>query len=70
MSVKKIRMRKEDSVFVYFVFEAHEGICSYSTLPFEKSDAHRDMILRIPPDFEQEVQEVLNELGDKVYELK
>jgi hypothetical protein len=67
---RKIRMRKEDSAFVYFILEAHEGICSYSTLPFEPTDAHRDMLLRIPPDFVQEVQAVLNELGDKIYELK
>jgi hypothetical protein len=63
-------MRKEDSAFVYFIFESHEGICSYSTLPFEKSDPHRDMLLRIPPDFVTEVQEVLNQLGEKIYELK
>ena len=70
MIYRRIRMKKEDSAFVYFVFESHEGICSYSTLPFEKADPHRDMVLRITPDFETEVQEVLNQLGDKVYELK
>ena len=63
-------MRKEDSVFVYFILESHEGICSYSTLPLEPGARHLDMLLRIPPDFEKEVQEVLDQLGDKIHELK
>jgi hypothetical protein len=68
--IRKIRMKREDSAFVYFILESHEGICSYSTLPFQPSDPHRDMILRIPPGSAGEVQEVLNQLGDKIYELK
>jgi hypothetical protein len=66
---KRIRMRRADSAFVYFILEAHEGICSYSTLPFEKGATHLDMVLRITPDFVDEVGEVLKKLGDKVYEL-
>ncbi len=69
-SVKKtIRTRKEDSAFVYFILEAHEGIVAYSTLPFTKGDAHRDLDLRIPPDFCEETTRVLRSLGDLVYEL-
>jgi hypothetical protein len=67
--LRKIRTRTEDSALVYFVLESHEGICSYSTLPFKPGDAHRDLVLRIPPGFEEEVQEALAPLGDKIYEL-
>ncbi|MCM2277289.1 MAG: DUF4911 domain-containing protein [Oligoflexia bacterium] len=58
-------MRKEDSVFVYWVLESHEGVVSYSTLDFVAGDPHRDLELRIPPGFEEEVDGLLNRLGDQ-----
>lgn len=67
---KKIRVKKADSAFVYFILESHEGITSYSTLAFQTGDAHRDLELRIPPDFVSEVDELLKSLGEMVYELK
>jgi hypothetical protein len=66
---KTIRVKKEDSAFVYFILESYEGIASYSTLDFEPSSAHRDLELRIPPDFLGEVEELLKQLGDMIYEL-
>ena len=66
---KIIRVKKEDSAFVYFILESHEGITSYSTLPFNTGDAHRDLELSIPPDFLEEVEEVLKSLGEMVYLL-
>jgi hypothetical protein len=62
-----IRVKKEDSAFVYFILESYEGITSYSTLDFKPGDLHRDLELRIPPDFEQEVAEVLESFGDMIY---
>ena len=67
---KKIRVRKEDSAFVYFILESYEGIASYSTLDHLPTDPHRDLELRIPPDFYGEVQELLKELGEMVYEFE
>jgi hypothetical protein len=67
---KKIRVRKEDSAFVYFILEASEGIASYSTLDHKPGDPHRDLELRIPPDFVEEVEGLLKSLGDRVYEIK
>ena len=61
---QKIRVRKEDSVYVYNVFESYEGITSYSTLEFKPGDAYRDLELRIPPDFYEEIQELLLRLKD------
>ena len=70
-SIKKvIRVRKEDSAFVYFILESHEGIVSYSTLAFQPGDAYRDLELRIPPDFVEETEDLLKQLGDMVYELR
>jgi len=68
--VKVIRVRKQDSAFVYFTLEANEGIASYSTLPHQAGDAFRDLELRIPPDFVNEVDELLKSLGEMVYEIR
>ncbi|MFL5814338.1 MAG: DUF4911 domain-containing protein [Bdellovibrionia bacterium] len=68
--IKKIRVRKQDSAFVYFILEASEGIASYSTLGHKPGDPHRDLELRIPPDFVEEVEGLLKSLGDMVYEIK
>ncbi len=65
-----IRVRKEDSAFVYFILESYEGITSYSTLPFKPGEAHRDLELMVPPDFEGDVQDVLNRLGDLAHEIR
>jgi hypothetical protein len=66
---RTIRVRKEDSAFVYFILESYEGLTSYSTLDFKLGDAHRDLELRIAPDFISEVDELLEGLGEMVYEL-
>ena len=68
-SQRRIRVRKEDSAFVYFILESYEGITSYSTLPYRTGDAHRDLELTIPVDFLTEVDRLLKRLGDMVYEL-
>jgi hypothetical protein len=67
---KKIRVRKQDSAFVYFVLEASEGMTSYSTLEFKPGDPYRDLELRIPPDFVADVEDLLKSLGDMVYEIQ
>jgi hypothetical protein len=67
---KKVRVKKEDSAFVYFILESYEGITSYSTLNFKQGDPHRDLELRIPPDFVEEVDQLLKTLGEMVYEIK
>lgn len=66
---KTIRVKKEDSAFVYFILESHEGLASYSTLPHQPGDAYRDLELRIPPDFVAEVEGLLQRLGEMVYEI-
>lgn len=64
VSVKKvIRVKKEDSAFVYFILESYEGIASYSTLPHIQGDLFRDLELRVPPDSIEEVDTLLNDLA-------
>ncbi|MEK6704902.1 MAG: hypothetical protein AABZ06_03865 [Bdellovibrionota bacterium] len=59
---KVIRVRTEDSAFVYFILESYEGITSYSTLDFQPGDPYRDLELRIPPDFIEETRNMLSRL--------
>ena len=68
--IRKIRVKKEDSAYVYFILESYEGIASYSTLPFQQGDSFRDLELRIPPDFVTEVEDLLKQLGELIYEIK
>jgi hypothetical protein len=67
---RQIRVRKQDSAFVYFILESYEGIASYSTLDFNQGDMHRDLELRIPSDFVTDVDQLLKQLGDLIYEFK
>jgi hypothetical protein len=66
---RRIRVRKEDSAYVYCILESHEGITSYSTLDHQAGDPFRDLELQIPFDFVDEVNRVLKDLGDMIYEL-
>lgn len=69
-SILRIRVRKEDSAFIYNVLESSEGVASYSTLPFTPGELHRDLELTYSPDFDEELRDILQGLGDKVYILE
>ena len=67
--IRNVRVRKEESAFVYAVLEAEEGICSYSTLPQPVGAAYRDLELQVPLRFQEDVERVLIDLGDLIYDL-
>ena len=75
---RRIRVRKEESAYVYNVLESYEGLASYSTLDHKPGDAHRDLELNVPWAFQDEVEELLKHLmtemrdekGDMIYELE
>ena len=66
---KVLRVRKEDSAFVYTIFEASEGLGCYSTLPHKNGDAHRDLELRIPESLLPEALRMLEGLSELYVEL-
>ncbi len=66
--LKRIRVRKEDSAYVYAILEAHEGICSYSTLDCPPGTPYRDLELQIPVAYLEDVERVIQALGSAVYE--
>ncbi|MGE0615104.1 MAG: hypothetical protein AB7P04_05660 [Bacteriovoracia bacterium] len=64
-----IRVRKEDSAFVYCLFESYEGIASYSTLEAPVGAHYRDLVLNVPPDFSVEVDQVLATIAHLYHEI-
>lgn len=67
--IKRIRVRKEDSAFVYAILEAHEGLASYSTLAHRAGEAHRDLELTIPASLLPEALQMLNSISHLYVEL-
>ena len=54
-----LRMSKDYSSFFYFTLEANENICFYSTMPFEKGQAYRDIVVYCTPELDDHFQGVL-----------
>lgn len=61
-----LRVKKEDSAYLYQVLESYEGIANYSTLPEAKGVAHRDIILHTAPDLESVVEELVRRLKEEI----
>lgn len=54
-----LRVAKEDSVFLYQLLEASEGITNYSTLTVDKGLGYRDIALFPAPDLKDELDALL-----------
>jgi hypothetical protein len=54
-----LRMPKNDTSFVYFTLEANENKSFYSTLPFEKGQLFRDMVIMATPEFKDQVLSII-----------
>jgi len=44
----RLRVSKDDAYFVYFTFEANEGLCYYSTVDESLKSAYRDIDVKCP----------------------
>lgn len=60
-----LRMDKNYSSFFYFTLESNENICFYSTLPFEKGQAHRDIVVYVTPELTADFQNILKHCQEK-----
>jgi hypothetical protein len=61
-----LRVKKEDSAYVYQVVESYEGISNYSTLGEVKGSPYRDVILHIAPDLRHHVVRMVEELKKEI----
>ncbi len=59
-----IRVLKEHSSFVYFIFEASEGVAFYSTKEESAGMPYRDVELNHTPEFHDAVMGILNKLSE------
>ena len=58
-----IRVRKQDSAYLYQILESYEGLANYSTLTVEKDLPYRDIALHIAPDLKGEVDALIARLA-------
>lgn len=69
--VRRIRLHRKNSAFVYAILESLEGWVSFSTLDNVEhggsnwNTAFRDLELYIPKDFEQDVAAVIESLQSR-----
>jgi hypothetical protein len=61
-----IRLRKQDSAYLYQILESYEGVSSYSTLPCGRETPYRDIALHPAPHFLAELQALLARLGEEI----
>ena len=61
-----IRVRKQDSAYLYQVLESYEGLANYSTLSVPKELPYRDIVLHVAPDLRNEVEDLLERLSAEI----
>lgn len=61
-----LRMSKDYTSFLYFILESNENIAFYSTLPFEKGQSYRDVVIRSTPELQKDLQSILEHLKNKI----
>ena len=61
-----LRVRKEDSAFLYQILEASDGLTNYSTLPNEKNQSYRDILLHRAPDLVGELRLLLDRIAQEI----
>jgi hypothetical protein len=65
-SAMVIRVRKQDSAYVYQVLESYEGLTNYSTIPSPKGTPHCDIQLHIAPDLRGHVEDLITRLATEI----
>lgn len=61
-----LRVRKEDSAYLYQVLESYEGLSNYSTLPEPNGVPTRDIVLHLAPDLRQQVEILVGHLKKEI----
>lgn len=61
-----LRVAREDSVFLYQLLEAYEGLANYSTLTVDKGLGYRDIGIYPAPDLVEELELVLRGMAKEI----
>lgn len=59
----KIRVRKQDSAYLYQVLESYEGLANYSTISVPKELPYRDIAFHEAPDLRAHLEDLLDRLA-------
>ncbi len=61
-----LRMPKDDAYFVYFTFESNEGMCFYSTVDESLKGQYRDIVVRCPIEWKEQLKELIQRLQAEI----
>lgn len=62
----RIRVPKDDAYFVYFTFEANEGLCFYSTVDESLKGQYRDIDVKCAIEWREILTSLLNRLKSEM----
>lgn len=62
----RVRVQKDDAYFVYFTFEANEGLCFFSTVDESLRGAYRDIDVRCPVELKETVGALVERLQAEI----
>jgi hypothetical protein len=62
----RLRTPKDESYFVYFTFESNEGLCYYSTLDESLKGAYRDIEVRCPVEWMEDLKALIKRLQTEI----
>ena len=58
----RLRVSKDDAYFIYFTFEANEGLCFYSTVDESLKGSYRDIDVKCAIEIKSELQALIQRL--------
>jgi hypothetical protein len=58
----RLRVSKDDAYFIYFTFEANEGLCFYSTVDESLKGSYRDIDVKCPIEAEKHLKALIQRL--------
>ena len=61
-----LRMPKDDAYFVYFTFEANEGMCFYSTVDESLKGQYRDIEVKCPIEWKSHLKALIERLQTEI----
>lgn len=61
-----LRVSKDDAFFVYFTFEANEGMCFYSTIDESLKGQYRDIEVRCPIEWKFPLLDLIEKLKTEI----
>lgn len=62
----RIRIPKDDAYFVYFTFEANEGLCFYSTVDESLRGQYRDIDVKCPVELRDTLLSLISRLKSEM----